>query len=121
MKTDLENLVSALRHLRHRRHEVLFLHVLAPEEEEFPFTRASRFRNLENTGQVLRVNPNALRAAYLEKFRAFRQGLIEALRAMNADYHRVSTGQTPAEVLFDYLAARSGRGRSAASREGASS
>ena len=118
---NLENLVSALRHLRHRRHEVLFLHVLAPEEEEFPFTRASRFRNLENTGQVLRVNPNALRAAYLEKFRAFRQGLIEALRAMNADYHRVSTGQTPAEVLFDYLAARAGRGRSAASREGASS
>src|SRR5262245_6860547 len=36
---DLDALGSALRHLRHRRHEVLFLHTLAPEEEEFPFRR----------------------------------------------------------------------------------
>jgi uncharacterized protein (DUF58 family) len=111
----LDDLVGALRHLRHRRHEVLFLHVLAPEEEEFPFTRSSRFRNLESLGQTLRVNPVAVRAAYLERFRAFRQGLDEALRGMNADYHKVSTAQPPEGVLFDYLAARSARGRGARS------
>ena len=44
---QLDDLTSALRHLRHRRHEVLFLHVLAPEEEEFPFRRPARFRDLE--------------------------------------------------------------------------
>ncbi len=36
---DVEDLAAALRHLRHRRHEVLFFHTLAPEEEEFPFRR----------------------------------------------------------------------------------
>ena len=47
----LDDLTSALRHLRHRRHEVLFLHVLAPEEEEFPFRRPARFRDLESLGE----------------------------------------------------------------------
>ena len=44
---QLEPLVTALQHLRHRRHEVLLFHVLAPEEIEFPFKRLTQFRNLE--------------------------------------------------------------------------
>jgi uncharacterized protein (DUF58 family) len=105
-------LTSALRHLRHRRHEVLFLHVLAPEEEEFPFRKPARFRDLEAPGRTLRVNPSALRAAYLEKFGAFCRDLKEAVRGMDADYHKVSTAQSHEQTLLDYLAARSGRGRS---------
>jgi uncharacterized protein (DUF58 family) len=109
----LGDLTSALRHLRHRRHEVLFLHVLAPEEEEFPFRRPAKFRNLENFANTLRVNPSALRAAYLEKFDAFCRDLKEAVRGMDADYHRVSTALTHERTLLDYLAARSSRGRRA--------
>jgi uncharacterized protein (DUF58 family) len=107
----LGDLTSALRHLRHRRHEVLFLHVLAPEEEEFPFRRPAKFRNLEVPSQTLRVNPSALRAAYLERFEAFCRDLKEAVRGMDADYHKVSTAMTQERTLLDYLAARSGRGR----------
>ena len=107
----LGDLTSALRHLRHRRHEVLFLQVLAPEEEEFPFRRPAKFRNLENLANTLRVNPSALRAAYLEKFEAFCRDLKEAVRGMDADYHKVSTALTHERTLLDYLAARSGRGR----------
>ncbi len=68
----LDDLTSALQHLRHRRHEVLFFQVLAPEEEDFPFRRPARFRNLENFDQRLLVDPAAMRKAYLEKFDAFR-------------------------------------------------
>src|SRR5206468_9499385 len=64
---QIDALTAALRHLRHRRHEVLFFQVLAPEEEEFPFRRPTRFRNLENLDKTLRVDPAALRSAYLEK------------------------------------------------------
>ena len=110
----LDELASALRHLRHRRHEVLFLQVLAPEEEEFPFRRSSRFRDLESPGHLLRINPAAVRNAYLAKFQAFCAGLTEAVRGMNADYHKVSTAATHDQTLLDYLAARSGRGRSRA-------
>jgi uncharacterized protein (DUF58 family) len=112
----LDDLTNALQHLRHRRHEVLFFHVLAPEEEAFPFRRPVRFRNLENTDQLLLVDPAAMRTAYLEKFGAFRAGLMERVRAMGADYHKASTAHAHDKMILDYLAARTGRGRSGGSR-----
>ncbi len=84
--------------------------MLAPEEEEFPFRRPSRFRNLERPGHALRIDPAALRAAYLERFRAHCDGLKEQLRGMDADYHRASTANPPERTLLDYLSARAGRG-----------
>ena len=57
--------MSALRHLRHRRHEVLFFQTVAPEEESFPFSRPAKFRDLERPARDLRINPAALRATYL--------------------------------------------------------
>lgn len=107
----LDELTAALRHIRHRKHELLFLQVLAPEEEEFPFRRPTKFRNLENVDHALRVDPSALRAAYLEQFGAFCKGLKEQLQGMNADYCRVSTAAPTGQVLLDYLSARSGQGR----------
>lgn len=106
----LDDLHRALRHLRHRRHEVLFLHVLAPEEEEFPFQSPARFRNLEAADHTLHVDPNAFRAAYLERFRAHCQGLRESCLAIGADYHRASTADSVERTLLDYLTSRSQRG-----------
>lgn len=106
----IDQLTSALRHLRHRRHEVLFLQILAPEEEEFPFRRAARFRNLENLDHALRIDPAALRASYLEKFRAHCESLREQSLAMEADYHKVPTAVPVEQTLLDYLASRSRRG-----------
>ena len=103
----LDALTAALRHLRHRRHEVLFLHVLAPEEEEFPFGRPTRFRGIEARDRSLRVDPATSRAAYLERFRAFCRALRENLGAMEADYHKASTAEAPERTLLDYLASRS--------------
>jgi uncharacterized protein (DUF58 family) len=107
---QIDALSNALRHLRHRHHEVLFFHTLAPEEEEFPFRRSSRFRNLERPDHQLRVDPATLRAGYLERFNAFRQTLKERIRAMDADYHMASTGEAIETTLLDYLASRSRRG-----------
>lgn len=107
---QIDALTSALRHLRHQRHEVLFMQILAPEEEEFPFRTPARFRNLERLDHLLRVDPAALRAAYLEKFQEHCRLLKERVQGMNADYHRVSTANNPERTLLDYLAARAGRG-----------
>jgi uncharacterized protein (DUF58 family) len=106
---NLDDLTSALGHLRHRRHEVLFFQILAPEEEEFPFRKPARFRNLERLDHLLRIDPAALRTAYLEKFNAHCKGLKEKVQGMNADYHRVTTAVPPDRALLDYLAARSSR------------
>jgi uncharacterized protein (DUF58 family) len=107
---DVDDLTGSLRHLRHRHHEVLFFHTLAPEEEEFPFRHPARFRNLERADHELRVDPLALRAAYLERFQTFRRTLQERVHAMNADYQRASTAEPIEKTLLDYLSSRSRRG-----------
>jgi hypothetical protein len=114
---NLENLVAALRHLRHRKHEVLFMQVLAPEEEEFPFRQPIQFRNLERGEDLVRIDPTAVRTSYLDKFQAHCRVLAEQLRGMRADYHRVSTALSPERVLLDYLAARAGESRSGEARK----
>jgi uncharacterized protein (DUF58 family) len=100
----------ALKHLRHRHHEVLFLHVLAPEEEEFPFRHPARFRNLERPEEAPRIDPAALRAAYLSRFRAHCEAIRECCLAIRADYHKVSTALPVERTLLDYLATRTRRG-----------
>ncbi len=106
----LDDLITALRHLRHRHHEVLFFHILAPEEEEFPFRSPIQLRDLERPGQLLRVDPIALRAAYLERFGRFCRELKEQVHAIGADYHKASTGDEVEKILLDYLSRRSRRG-----------
>jgi uncharacterized protein (DUF58 family) len=107
---DLDALAESLRHLRHRRHEVLFFQVLAPEEEEFPFRRPARFRGLEGTGPAVRVDPAALRAAYLARFRDFCEGLKRRALDAGADFQRASTAEPVETTLLSYLASRSRRG-----------
>jgi uncharacterized protein (DUF58 family) len=109
---ELDPLTRSLRHLRHRHHEVLFLHVLAPEEMTFDFPGPARFLDLEAAGRSMRVDPNALRASYLERFDAHRRQLRERLLGMAADYHLAPTAEAPDRILLDYLARRTGRARS---------
>ena len=56
---QLDDLIQSLKHLRHRHHEVLFFHILAPEEEEFPFRSPMQLRNLERLDERLRIDPLA--------------------------------------------------------------
>src|SRR5258708_7630816 len=51
-------LMRALRHFRHRHHEVILFHILAPEEIDFPFRKWTQFRNLESPGHKLLVDPH---------------------------------------------------------------
>src|SRR3954464_10001464 len=67
-------LMTALQHLRHRNHEVVLLHVLAPEELDFPFKRLTQFRNLESRDQRLLVDTRRLRDDYLTNFERLRGG-----------------------------------------------
>src|SRR5581483_6657279 len=79
---DLDRLLTALRHFRHRKHEVILFHVLAPEEIEFPFRRLTQFHNLEVGDHRLLVDPARLRREYLEKFDDFRRQLRDRSRGM---------------------------------------
>ena len=64
---DVDAMLAGLKHFRHRRHEVIVMHVLDPAEMDFPFEQTTLFRGLEQLPEVL-VEPRALRKAYLAEF-----------------------------------------------------
>jgi len=106
----IDDLILALRDFRHAGHEVIFFHVLAPQEIDFPFQRMTQFRSLERTDQKL-VDPRQLREDYLRNFAAFCERLQGEARTMRIDYHRLRTDEPIQQALGLYLADRQRRSR----------
>ena len=59
-------MLAGLKHFRHRRHDVIVLHVLDPAEIDFPFQHVTMFKGLEALGDVV-TEPRSLRAAYQQR------------------------------------------------------
>lgn len=106
---SLKPLTQVLKQFRHARHEVILLQVLAPEEEDFPFTRPTQFRSLERSRHRILVDPHRLRAVYLEQFRKFEDDLARVCGNAAVDFHKIGTNEPYQKSLGAYLDARSRR------------
>ena len=102
---DVESMMAGLKHFRHRRHEVILMHVLDPAELEFPFGDVTLFRGLEQWPDVV-VEPRALRQAYLREFEDFLRRVKKGCRVHRIDYVPMRTDQSLEVVLSNYLASR---------------
>ncbi len=101
------NILAGLRHFRHRRHEVIVFHVLDHAERNFPFRSMTRFRGLEDLGQVI-CDPGALRRAYLDELETYMAELRHGCRQDRIDYVPLDTSIPLDVALTSYLATRSG-------------
>jgi uncharacterized protein (DUF58 family) len=102
-------LLRALKHFRHRRHEVLLFHILAPEEIEFPFQKWTQFRNLEVAGHRVLADPQRLRKEYQQNFQRFCKELRDAAGQAQVDYHLMRTDEPVDRALGVYLSKRQRR------------
>jgi uncharacterized protein (DUF58 family) len=102
---DVEAITAGLKHLRHRRHEVVLMHVLDPAEVDFPFDSVTLFHGLEDLPDVL-ADPPALRRAYQTEFARYRRRLQAGCRALAIDYVPLRTDQSLEVALSSYLASR---------------
>lgn len=105
---DPARIVAGLKHLRHRRHEVILFQVFDPAELEFPFRQSTLFKGMEELGDVL-TEPIALRRAYQDEINSFREELRRGSQAINIDYVPLRTDQRLDQALSAYLALRSAR------------
>jgi uncharacterized protein (DUF58 family) len=108
--TDVGQLEKAIERLRYSRHEVVLFQVSHPDELLFKFEGNVKFRGLEVDEQLL-TQPAELRKRYLEALGRFNQKLEDACLRNKVERVVVDTGRNPAEVLVDYLNARSLRTR----------
>jgi len=103
---DLDELGRALRIVRARGHDVLVMHVLAPEEIQFDFRRFSAFESLEASGQRIHLDPAAIRDEYLQRLQSFLDRLEQLVIGLGGDYVRMTTSHDLAEVLGWFLRSR---------------
>ena len=105
---DVDSMLAGLKHFRHRRHDVILIHVLDAAEIDFPFQHVTMFKGLEALGDVV-TEPRSLRAAYQQEVASFMKQIRTGCRAQQIDYLPVRTDQPLAEVLTTFLAARKKR------------
>jgi len=102
----LDPLTAALQQFRHARHEVILFQVVAPEEEEFPFSRPTQFRSLERAGYKVLVDPHRLRAIYRQQYEKFESELAQRCGNAGVDYYKLVTSEPYQKSLGAYLESR---------------
>lgn len=103
---QIDRLARALKQFRHDRHELILFQIVAPEEEDFPYTRPTQFRDMERIGQRMLVDPSRLRSVYLEQYRAFEQELARHCGNLGVDFHKLVTNEPYDKALGAYLNSR---------------
>jgi uncharacterized protein (DUF58 family) len=103
---DPGRIVEALHHFDFRQHELVVIHLMAEEELSFPFAGYQQFRDLEKAVPTLRIDPQAVRAAYLERVGKFVRAIEAACGNLRADYVPVNTRDPLRHTLLRYLGRR---------------
>ncbi len=103
-----EAVIKGLRQLRFRGTDVIVFQVLDPHELTFPFTGASRFRDLESADEVL-AEPSSIRDSYLRGLAGLTQQYDRELRGAGIDFVQLDTSRPLDFALLAYLAARERR------------
>ena len=105
---NTENLMKAFHHLRHKRHEVLVLQIMADDELSFPFRKFSLFENLETISQKLKLDPVTIRANYLENVARHLKAIRDGCNSMRINHTLFKTNESVEKTLSTYLAQRMG-------------
>ncbi|MFH1422492.1 MAG: DUF58 domain-containing protein [Planctomycetota bacterium] len=108
MFDNIDSIMFGLRHLRHKKHEVLLFHILDKYERSFPFDSMTLFKGLEEYPELI-ADPRALKKAYLRELGKFIDELKRGCRNNKVDYVLIDTGTSLDVALTTYLAMRSAR------------
>lgn len=107
---DPKAILEGVKRMVHGGHEPILFRILDPQELRFDFDAFLRLEGLEGTG-THKVDPKAIREAYLEELAEHDRILGRGARALSVDYVELST-ETPLDAaLSTYLAKRTSRAR----------
>ncbi|MDX2189019.1 MAG: DUF58 domain-containing protein [Bacteroidota bacterium] len=106
LQTD--ELLNALKHLKHMQHEVIVFHVKDKNTElEFEFEdRPTMFVDIE-TGEKIKVNPAQIKKSYKESLLKFSNEIKLKCGNFKIDYIEIDANQDFKQVLMPFLIKRS--------------
>ena len=107
---DVAPLMRGLQHFRHRRHEVIAMHLLDDAELEFPFERITRFEGMER-GESIVADPRLVADGYRTRLGEYLESLRRGCMEKNIDYERMLLSEPFERAFTTYLARRRQRQR----------
>lgn len=96
-------LAAVARQLSRRRHRVVVLQVLDPDELDFPFKDLTVFEDLEAPDDRALADPRGMREAYLAEIENYCAGLQRDLREGDVACHRLRTDVPVERALLSLL------------------
>lgn len=103
---DPAAVIQALKHLRHREHEVIVFQILDPREIDFGFRREAVFTDLERPDGEVLLDPALVRAGYRERLDAWRELLRAECRRQRVELVELTTDTPFDRALLAYLTRR---------------
>ena len=97
-----DEVIAALRRLRHGGHDVILFHVLDQAEVAFPFEGLVELKDPE-TQETIEVDADAYRSEYLEEIEGFRTTYARECRQSGIDYVPLDTSMQFDRALMEYL------------------
>ena len=108
LMTQFDPLLSTLRALSARRHEVIVFQVLDPAEKDLPFEGPAVFEDMES-GERLRTDTDAIRDAYRQRVDERIRSFAQAFHGFGADFLSLGTDTPFDKGLGLYLSWRASR------------
>ncbi len=103
---NIDSVMNALSHFRHKKHDVIVFQVLDPREIDFDFGKGATFIDME-TGEKMITQPYQIQRAYMETMKNFLSERRKNCRRQKTDYHLIDTSQPFKKALSAYLGRRS--------------
>lgn len=103
---DPDSIKSAMARFRHRKHDVICLQVLDHEEIHFTLQDPSLLIDLEQDDRI-RIDPPAIRSAYLQAFEAHQQQIRSMLTSFGFDHLLLDSHESVGPAIARLAARRS--------------
>ena len=102
---DVEEIISGLKHFRHKGHEIIVFHILDPKEINLDYDNKIKFVDLE-TADSIETDPMHIKKEYNKKINAYINNLKLSCGKNKVDYVQIQTNQSLEVALSSYLRKR---------------
>ena len=102
---DVSSILSALKHFRYQKNEVIVFQVLDPIERSFAFGKDAIFKDLES-GDEITTQPFQIQKSYKEAMEQFITKIKNECLNSNIEYNLIETTVPFDKALFSYIQKR---------------
>ncbi len=102
---DVDSVLTALKHFRYKKNEVIVFQILDSQERNFAFGNDAKFKDMETEDEIT-TQPYQIQKAYKEAMSDFVGKIKTQCLNSNIEYNLIETSMPFDKALFSYIQKR---------------